>query len=195
MLGNEDKAREIFSSDFAEDIVNAHYSPEVERGILQMCEDLVSGRLQLRIHPSKNLHAKFYLCLPRTHTPNTDGWVIMGSSNISESGLGIAVAPRYELNVAMKDFDDVNYCHGQFDMLWNEAIAITADDIVTYKKQTYLGYQPTPYELYVKVLIEAFGDQVEDDFTIQLPDGVKELKYQKDAVIQGYQMLLHLARQ
>lgn len=190
MLENEDKAREIFSTDFAEDIVNAHYSPEVERGILQMCEDLVSGRLQMRIHPSKNLHAKFYLCLPQTHTPNSDGWVIMGSSNISESGLGITVAPRYELNVAMKDFDDVNYCHEQFDMLWDEAIAITAEDISAYKKQTYLGYQPTPYELYIKVLIEAFGDQVEDDFTIQLPDGVKELKYQKDAVIQGYQMLL-----
>lgn len=190
MLENEDKAREIFSTDFAEDIVNAHYSPEVERGILQMCEDLVSGRMQMRIHPSKNLHAKFYLCLPQTHTPNSDGWVIMGSSNISESGLGITVAPRYELNVAMKDFDDVNYCHEQFDMLWDEAIAITAEDISAYKKQTYLGYQPTPYELYIKVLIEAFGDQVEDDFTIQLPDGVKELKYQKDAVIQGYQMLL-----
>lgn len=190
MLENEDEAREIFSTDFAEDIVNAHYSPEIERGILQMCDDLVSGRLQMRIHPSKNLHAKFYLCLPHTHTPNSDGWVIMGSSNISESGLGITVAPRYELNVAMKDFDDVNYCHEQFDMLWNESIAITAEDINAYKKQTYLGYQPTPYELYIKVLIEAFGDQVEDDFTIQLPDGVKELKYQKDAVIQGYQMLL-----
>ena len=38
--------------------------------------------------------------------------------------------------------------------------------------------------------IETFGDQIEDDFSIQLPDGVKELKYQKDAVIQGYQMLM-----
>lgn len=190
MLENDDKAREIFSTDFAEDIVDAHYSPEIERGILQMCEDLVSGRLQMRIHPSKNLHAKFYLCLPQSHTPNSDGWVIMGSSNISESGLGITTSPRYELNVAMKDYDDVNYCHEQFEMLWNESITITADDIEAYKKQTYLGYQPTPYELYIKVLIEAFGDQVEDDFTIQLPIGIKELKYQKDAAIQGYQMLL-----
>ena len=90
----------------------------------------------------------------------------MGSSNISESGLGITTSPRYELNVAMKDYDDVNYCHEQFEMLWNESITITADDIEAYKKQTYLGYQPTPYELYIKVLIEAFGDQVEDDFTI-----------------------------
>ena len=68
--------------------------------------------------------------------------------------------------------------------------ALTVEDIEEYKKKTYLGYQPTPYELYIKVLIDTFGDQVEDDFSIQLPDGVKDLKYQKDAVIQGYQMLM-----
>lgn len=155
-----------------------------------MCEDLACGRLQMRIHATKNLHAKFYLCLPQTHNENSDGWVIMGSSNISDSGLGIKQPPQYELNVAMKDYDDVKYCSDEFWTLWNEAIPLTAEDIDKYKKKTYLGCQPTPYELYIKVLIDTFGDQVEDDFSIQLPDGVKDLKYQKDAVIQGYQMLM-----
>ena len=190
MLADEDKAKEIYHNGFKEDIINAQYSPEVEEGILQMCEDLVSGRLQMRIHATKNLHAKFYLCLPQNHSEHSDGWVIMGSSNISDSGLGIKQPPQYELNVAMKDFDDVKYCSDEFWALWNEAIALTAEDIEEYKKKTYLGYQPTPYELYIKVLIDTFGDQVEDDFSIQLPDGVKDLKYQKDAVIQGYQMLM-----
>lgn len=84
----------------------------------------------------------------------------------------------------------MKYCSDEFWTLWNEAIPLTAEDIDMYKKKTYLGYQPTPYELYIKVLIDTFGDQVEDDFSIQLPDGVKDLKYQKDAVIQGYQMLM-----
>lgn len=190
MLSDEDKAKEIYNKDFKDDIINAQYAPEVENGILQMCEDLVSGRLQMRIHATKNLHAKFYLCLPQNHNENSDGWVIMGSSNISDSGLGIKQPPQYELNVAMKDYDDVKYCSDEFWTLWNEAIPLTAEDIDKYKKKTYLGYQPTPYELYIKVLIETFGDQVEDDFSIQLPDGVKDLKYQKDAVIQGYQMLM-----
>lgn len=190
MLSDEDKAKEIYNKDFKEDIINAEYAPEVENGILQMCEDLVSGRLQMRIHATKNLHAKFYLCLPQNHNENSDGWVIMGSSNISDSGLGIKQPPQYELNVAMKDYDDVKYCSDEFLTLWNEAIPLTAEDIDKYKKKTYLGYQPTPYELYIKVLIDTFGDQVEDDFSIQLPDGVKDLKYQKDAVIQGYQMLM-----
>lgn len=190
MLADEDKAKEIYCNGFKEDIINAQYSPEVEEGILQMCEDLISGRLQMRIHATKNLHAKFYLCLPQNHSENSDGWVIMGSSNISDSGLGIKQPPQYELNVAMKDFDDVKYCSDEFWTLWNEAMPLTAEDIAEYKKKTYLGYQPTPYELYIKVLIDTFGDQVEDDFSIQLPDGVKDLKYQKDAVIQGFQMLM-----
>src|SRR5574344_1087702 len=157
---------------------------------MQMFQDIADGRLQMRIHASKNLHAKFYLCLPTNHNENSDGWVIMGSSNISDSGLGLTQPTRYELNVSMKDYDDVNYCHEEFKQLWEEGVPLTIEDIEDNKKKTYLGYQPTPYELFIKVLIDAFGDQVEDDFTIQLPDGVKDLKYQKDAVIQGYQMLL-----
>ncbi|WP_308554198.1 helicase-related protein [uncultured Porphyromonas sp.] len=189
-LSDEEKAMSIYEQDFVEDIKNARYTPEVEEGIMTMIQDIADGRLQMRIHASKNLHAKFYLCLPNNHNENTDGWVIMGSSNISDSGLGLTQPPRYELNVSMKDFEDVDFCHEEFKRLWEEGVPLTLDDIDAFKKKTYLGYQPTPYELFIKVLIDAFGDQVEDDFTIQLPDGVKDLKYQKDAVIQGYQMLL-----
>lgn len=189
-LSDEEKAKSIYEQDFVEDIKNARYTPEVEEGIMTMIQDIADGRLQMRIHASKNLHAKFYLCLPNNHNENTDGWVIMGSSNISDSGLGLTQPPRYELNVSMKDFEDVDFCHEEFKRLWEEGVPLTLDDIDAFKKKTYLGYQPTPYELFIKVLIDAFGDQVEDDFTIQLPDGVKDLKYQKDAVIQGYQMLL-----
>lgn len=189
MLEGDDEAREIYTRDFIQDVKDAKYSPEVEEGILQLCEDVVSGKLQMRIHKSKNLHAKFYLCLPQNFSPNTDGWVLMGSSNISDSGLGITQPPRYELNVAMKDYDDVAYCKNEFEMLWNEAIPITADDIERIKVNTHLEKLSTPYEIFIKVLIDAFGNQVEDDFSIDLPKGYMQLKYQNDAVIQGFQML------
>ena len=190
MLEAPEKAKELYNEQFKKDVCEAGYTKEIEEGILQMCQDLADGRLQLKIHATKNLHAKFYLCLPQNHTPNSDGWVIMGSSNISDSGLGTTQAPRYELNVAMRDYDDVHFCHEEFEKLWEEAEQLNADEVAKSTQQTYLGYQPTPYEIYIKVLIETFGDQIEDDFSIQLPDGVKDLKYQKDAVIQGYQMLM-----
>lgn len=190
MMPDVEKAKEVYRQAYLEDIREARYAPEIEEGLSQLCDDLRSGRLQIRIHASKNLHAKFYLCLPKEHSPHSDGWVIMGSSNISESGLGITLTPRYELNVALKDYDDVHYCHEEFEALWSEAVELTGQEIEQYNKETHIGRTPTPYELYIKVLIETFGEQVEDDFRVQLPEGVMDLKYQKDAVIQGYQMLM-----
>lgn len=189
MLGGEDEARQMFTKDFIQDVIDAEYSADVEEGILQLCEDLASGKVEMRIDKSKNLHAKFYLCLPEVHNENSDGWVIMGSSNISESGLGITRPPRYELNVALKDYSDVAYCKDEFDKLWNESIPLSPEDVAQIRKKTHLEGLPTPYELYIKVLIDAFGDQVEDNFVMDMPPGYMDLKYQKDAAIQGYQML------
>ena len=189
MLEGDDEAREKYTKDFIQDVIDAKYSAEVEEGMLQLCDDLYNGVVEIRIHKSKNLHAKFYLCLPEEHNENTDGWVIMGSSNISDSGLGITQPPRYELNVAMKDYDDVCYCKKEFHKLWEESLELSPEDIERIRKKTHLDNMPTPYELYIKVLIDAFGDQVEDNFTMKMPDNYKELKYQTDAVIQGYQML------
>ncbi|MDR2152252.1 MAG: phospholipase D-like domain-containing protein [Helicobacteraceae bacterium] len=189
MLGKEEEAKKMHDDDFIKGVQKSDYSKEIEDDILQFCEDLNTRKAEMKIHGSKNLHAKFYLCLPQKHSEHSDGWVIMGSSNISESGLGISKEHRYELNVALKDFDDVAFCKAEFDKLWEEGIPITASDIESAKQKTYIGVNPTPYELYIKVLINSFGDRVEDNFTIELPKGVRDIKYQKDAVIQGYQML------
>lgn len=187
---DEEEIRKAYSKDFVEEVKNAGYDEITEKGILQFCQDIMDGKLEMRIHRSKNLHAKFYLLLPENHNPNSDGWVIMGSSNLSDSGMGTTQTDRYELNVAMKDYDDVDYCKHEFEQLWQDAIPLEMEDIQKMKAQTHLAQQPTPYELYMKVLIDSFGTQVEDDFTMEMPDGVKDIRYQHDAVIQGYQMLM-----
>ncbi len=189
MLEASDEAKKIYTEDFIKDVKDSNYTKEVEGGILQLCKDLADGRVEIRLHATKNLHAKFYLCLPENHTPSNAGFVIMGSSNISNSGLGtLQQANRYELNMSTSEYDDVQFCKDEFKMLWNEAVPIKCEDLPI--SETHLQREPTPYELYMKVLIDSFGSQVEDDFTIELPQGVRDLKYQKDAVIQGYQMLM-----
>ena len=184
-----EEAKRRYAAQFIEDVRNAGYKKEIEDGIIQLVNDIVCGKVEMRVHSSKNLHAKFYLCIPENHGPNTDGWVIMGSSNLTDSGLGTMQSPRYELNVAMKDYGDVAYCKAEFDRLWGEGVPITADDIATARRETHLGQGPTPFEIFMRVLIDLFGDYAEDAFNMELPSGVLDLKYQRDAVVQGYQLL------
>ena len=188
-FGDRDEAHRLFDEAFIKDVKDAKYTQEVEEGILQMIDDLKSGRLEMRIHPSKNIHAKFYLCLPEKHTENSDGWVIMGSSNLTDEGLGIKACDRYELNVSLKDYDDVKFCHDEFEKLWAQGDLVRIEDIERNTKKTHLGIDPTPWELYMKVLITYFGAQAEDTFSMDMPKGMMKLKYQTDAVIQAYSIL------
>ncbi|MEP6850605.1 MAG: helicase-related protein [Acidobacteriota bacterium] len=191
-FGDSERTKAEFLKWFIEDIREAKYSAEVENGVLQFVDDLVSGRIEVRAHNSKALHAKFYLFLPEKHTEHSDGWVLMGSSNLTEAGLGIKKSPNYELNVALKDFDDVKFATGEFETLWNESTTILPADIQGFKQKTHIGQTFTPYEIYLKFLIEYFGRNIDyDPDTIgDLPKSFKKLSYQVDAVNQGFQMLI-----
>ena len=192
-FGDREASLEQYCEDFLRDVYQSEYASDVDDGIRQFCADIADGRLQLRIHPTKDLHAKFYLCLPKEHNEHSDGWVIMGSSNLSAQGLGATEPPRYELNVAMKDYDDVHYCEEEFQNLWKDAVPVTLDDVTQIVKKTHLApdeHLPTPYELYMRMLIDHFGNQVEDDFIPHLPDNYDDLTYQRDAVVQGYDIMM-----
>lgn len=190
-FGDEKKTKQEFLDWFVQDIREAKYSEEVEKGILQFVNDLVEGRIEVRAHNSKAIHAKFYLFLPEHHTANSDGWVIMGSSNMTEAGLGIKKSPNYELNIALKDYDDVSFAKGEFERLWNESTAILPADIEGFRKRTHIDQKFRPFELYMKFLIEYFGENIEydPDSIGDLPKTFKRLSYQVDAVNQGLAML------
>jgi len=82
-FGDEEKTKEEFLKWFIQDIKEAKYSEEVEKGVLQFVNDLINGRIEVRAHNSKAIHAKFYLFLPENHSEHSDGWVIMGSSHLT----------------------------------------------------------------------------------------------------------------
>lgn len=191
-FGDDEKAKGELLKDFIKDIREAKYSKEVEDGIAAFITDLISGRIEVRAHRSKAIHAKFYLFLPEHHNSNSDGWVIMGSSNLTEAGLGIKKSPNYELNIALKDFDDVQFATGEFDSLWAESTPILPADIERFKEKTHIGKVFTPYEIYLKFLIEYFGRNIDyDPDTVgDLPSNFKKLSYQIDAVNEGFQMLM-----
>lgn len=180
-----------FLNDAKDDIQSAKYSKDVEEGILQFIEDISTKKIEIKAHPSRKLHAKIYIFRPDKWNEHNQGKVITGSSNLSDSGLGGFEASNYEFNVILESYDDVAFASNEFEKLWAEGIVILPVEISRVKEETYLNDSFTPFEVYMKFLIEYFGRSVEFDpnSVTDLPEGFKRLSYQVDAVNQGYELL------
>jgi len=191
-FGDPERTRDEFVKWMRQDIQEAKYDKDVENGILLFLEDVIDKKVEIRIHKTKKLHAKIYIFLPVNFNEYSGGEVITGSSNLTESGLGIKDDANYEFNVCLRDYEDVNFAEKEFQKLWEEGEEILPFDIERIKKNSHIGQLYTPFEIYIKLLIEYFGKTIDydPDSVGDFPKNFKKLSYQVDAVNQGYQMLL-----
>lgn len=194
-FGAEEEVKEETLNLIKQDIEQSNYTQQVEDGMLQMLQDLIDGKLELRAHPSKKIHAKLYILYPENFNQHTFGAAITGSSNLSGNGLGISSESQYEFNVKLTQYDDVAFARHEFELLWEEAkgVPIEAADYQTTIDKTYLKGDVTPYELYIKMLMEYFSERVlavDQDDPFDMPEGYRKFDYQADAVVEGYQKLI-----
>lgn len=194
-FGAEDDVKQDYLCQIRKDIESSNYRKEIEDGMFQMLQDLLDGKLELRAHPSKKIHAKIYVLYPDDFNQYTQGMAITGSSNLSGNGLGISEERQYEFNVKMTQHEDVQFAKDEFEQLWEEAkdCEITADDLKTSIDRTYLKGEVSPYDLYIKMLMEYFSDRIletDNDEPLDMPEGYTKYDYQVDAVIEGYQKLV-----
>lgn len=180
-----------FQNETIADVQQSAYDKDVEKGILQFIDDISTKKIQIKAHPSKKLHAKIYIFRPKGWNEHKSGQVITGSSNLTEAGLGGGDNTNYEFNVLLNSYEDVKFATDEFEKLWGEGIAILPIEIERVKKETYLNEAFTPFEVYIKFLIEYFGKSVEFDpnSVTDLPKGFKRLSYQIDAVNEGFKLL------
>lgn len=178
------KSQEDFIKDIKENVQKSDYQKDIEDGILQLIEDLLTGKVKIKVHPKQNIHAKIYIFREETKHSHGYGAVITGSSNLTEAGL----ERNFEFNVELREDADIDYATETFDKLWAESILVTEGYIEKIKKETYLNDTFTPYEVYLKFLCEYFGKSVDfdPDSAGDLPKGFKRLAYQTDAVNDGY---------
>lgn len=190
-LGDSNRTLAEFRKEIIKDIQTAKYDRETEAGIVQFVEDILSKKIQIKAHPSKQLHAKIYILRPKGFCEHKAGSVITGSSNLTEAGLGKHETANYEFNVQLYDYDDVRFATDEFESLWQEAVPILPVEAEKIRKDTYLNTEVTPFELYIKFLIEYFGSSIDFDPTsaTDLPKGFRSLAYQSDAVSQGFELL------
>jgi len=182
------KTKDIFSKLVIQELENYETidSYNTEIGIKKFIEFLKTKKLEIKAHPSKNIHAKVYIS--RFRKDDRDfGRVITGSSNFSESGF---VAQR-EFNVELKDRSDVEFALNQFEKLWMEGVDVSDKYVETVNTKTWVNDQISPYHLYLKFLYEYFKEDLymEQEIESYLPEGFMELKYQKQAVVNAKKIL------
>ena len=133
-----------------EDIQHSDYQKEVEEGIIQFIEDVASGKMEIRAHPEKNIHAKIYIFRQKIeHEHAGYGAVITGSSNLTVAG----IEKNFEFNVELRDYDDIKFATDTFNKLWDESVEILSEEIQNVRTATYLNDEFTPFEIFIKFIL------------------------------------------
>lgn len=170
-----------------EDMSQSEDHLRVEEGVRKFIEWIREGKLEIRAHPSRRLHAKVYIMTFKEGDRDV-GRVITGSSNFTESGL----EDNLEFNVELKDRADYEYAKSRFEELWKESVDVTEDFVQTLKERTWLKEDITPYELYLKFLYEYFKEDLEGLERIYQeyePTNFKRLEYQEQAVLNAKKII------
>ena len=147
-------------------------------------------KLKIRVAPNNDIHAKLYI-LRDTKEPYEDsvGSVIIGSSNLTYNGL----KGNFELNTQLNHSTQIDEATKIFNVLWEYSEELTLKDVedkIIPKLKNYPQKKSdklTPYQLYIKLLIEHFGKRIDfmDDSNIYVPKEYKKLSYQVEAVNYG----------
>jgi superfamily II DNA/RNA helicase len=180
------EAKEQVADDVLGELERSADSPNVETGVQKFVEWLRSGKLEIKVHPTENLHAKVYI-MTFVEGDRDKGRVVTGSSNLTQSGL----QDNLEFNVELKSRADYDFAIAKFNELWAAAVDVSKpyeDTIVN--KSPYASF--TPYELYLKFLYEYFRNELNRPAELEgiyVPTGFKKLKYQEEAVLNARKVL------
>ena len=163
-------------------------SDEAQQLVGTLVHLVEGGRLKVRVYTKGRLHAKAYIFDYPTNSPYGQGMGIVGSSNLSLSG----ITTNTELNV--KVLGDANHAEltRWFEDLWAEAQDFE-EHLMRELRQSWPLAEVTPYEIYLKTLYELVRERLEgaeaeeflwrDDITAVLTE------FQERAVRQAIHMI------
>lgn len=107
------EAKDIFVQQVASELENSQDSQTVEQGVMKFIEWIENGKLEIKVYPSQNIHAKVYIVTFKEGDRDT-GRVITGSSNLTQSGL----VDNLEFNVELKNSADYHFAKDKFDTIY-----------------------------------------------------------------------------
>jgi len=74
--GDDEKVRAQIGKSLRGDIQESPYDKVIEDGVITFVNDVASGRVEIRAHPKRKLHAKVYVFLPKGFGEHKPGAVI-----------------------------------------------------------------------------------------------------------------------
>jgi SNF2 family DNA or RNA helicase len=120
-----------------------------------MVDALNKGNIAVRRYERAFMHAKAYI-LSNSSFGSSQNSVIVGSSNLTSAGLGF----NRELNMSRQDGEVIQEAIDWFDLLWDEAEEF---DLASIFEELF--NPRLPFEIFLRVLWELYGDEVEKDST------------------------------
>ena len=161
---------------------------DAETLIKSLVQMIAEKRLLVRVYTKGRLHAKAYIFDYREDGRYEKGAAIVGSSNLTLSGLN----HNTELNVVVQGNANHAELGRWFDALWDESEDFD-ESLMEAMKASWGFALVKPYDIYMKTLYELVKERLEggddrevlwaDDLTRQLAD------FQKVAVRQAVQII------
>lgn len=180
------------------EVLGPAFDTERDRMALSIFEEkMKDGSLEIRMTSMPN-HAKVYILTNKPEfSANGDmlGCVFHGSNNFTYNGL------RGQGEIATDDRSNEKYAEfrNHFNKLWDDASATidiqtstTGDLLKTIKEKSWIHMEPTPYEVYARILKEMYSSL--DDYDIRTVSDITDgrftnLSYQIDAVKGGIESI------
>lgn len=141
------RMRRRVAEDFRKQLLVGAPSNQSEAALRRLRDQLLSGKVVVKLHLSTQLHAKLYLFeRPDVHVPKV-GYV--GSSNLTLSGL----QKQAELNIDVLDQDATQKLGAWFERRWNDRYSLDiTEELAAILDESWINEQLIdPYLIYLKI--------------------------------------------
>ena len=156
---------------------------ESERAVAALRDMVAAGRVEVRSYARGPLHAKAYLCWYEGHAES--GSAVVGSSNLTLAGF----MRNTELNVRVTGDAEMRELGRWFDELWDDSADVSKEIVAELDRSWALAHT-TPYEVYLKALLELYGDQAGESLPLAPAPSPQPLaNFQLDAAAQALRMI------
>ena len=150
------------------------------RALRKLIEALRSGNMEVRRYEDSFMHAKAYIITPaemqtkdKTKKTSKPEGIIAGSSNLTGAGM----TSNLELNIGHYGRPITKKARQWFDDLWEEAKPYDLASVFEEAFQTR-----TPWEVFIRVLWQLYGKEVEIDVEAKTEDDLLLTNFQEHGV-------------